>query len=112
MVLRKWPSVFREGIKITNDYLGILEISMHGKVEITSKDLEKMKKFGFIHDRTNVYPLIPKDLDESLHFQNEDDLSDFIVTSVTFREHQAPQLENDGESDRQVIDMQSKFEHK
>jgi hypothetical protein len=102
-VLRKWPPIFRDGIKIVDDYLGILEISIHGEVEIAAKDLKQMEKLGYIHDKTNVYPCIPKFLKRSIDIK--DDLSEFLVTSVTFREYQAPPLENDGKADRYVPEL-------
>ena len=104
IIRRKWPPVFRDGIKITDHFLGILEISMHGEVEIAAKDLKQMKQLGYIHDRTNVYPCIPKDMEGLIDIKDEDDLSEFLVTSVTFREYQAPPLENDGKSDRYVLE--------
>jgi hypothetical protein len=89
IIRRKWPPVFRDGIKITDHFLGILEISMHGEIEIAAKDLKQMKQLGYIHD----------------DIKDEDDLSEFLVTSVTFREYQAPPLENDGKSDRYVLEL-------
>jgi hypothetical protein len=99
----RWPPAFREGIKITHDDLGILEVSIHGETEITAKDLEQMKKFGYIHYRTYVYPFIPKFLKGHIDINDENDLSDFLVTSVTFRSYQPPPLENGSKSDRQVL---------
>jgi hypothetical protein len=102
---RKWPLIFRDGIKIVDDDLGILEISIHGEREITAKDLEQMKKFGYIYHRTNVYPYIPNFLKGQVDILDEDYISDFLVTSITFRRYHTPPLENDGESDRQVLQL-------
>ena len=102
-VLRKWPPTFRDGIKIVDHDLRILEISLHGEVEIVAKDLKQMKKLGYIHDKTNVYPCIPTFLEGGIDIKDENDLSEFLVTSVTFREYQAPLLENGGKSDRHVL---------
>ena len=99
----KWPDPFREGVKITDHDLGILEVSIHGETEVTAKDYEQMKKFGYIHVKTNVYPLIPPDLEGYINIQDENDVSVFIVTSVTFRRYQASQLENGGKMDKKVL---------
>jgi hypothetical protein len=48
LVLR-WPSPFREGIKFTDHDLGILDVIIQGDTEITAKDLEEMKKLGYIY---------------------------------------------------------------
>ena len=105
IVLRELPPVFRDGIKIVDHDLGILEISIHGEVEIAAKDLKQMKKLGYVYDRTNVYPCIPKFLKGHIDIKDEGDLSEFLVTSVTFREYQAPPLENDCRSDRYVPEL-------
>jgi hypothetical protein len=102
---QKWPPIFKDGIKIVDDDLGILEVSMHGETEITAEDLEQMEKFGYIHQRTNVYPCFPKFLEGHMDIIDEDYISDFLVTSVTFREYQTPPLENDGKSDRYVPEL-------
>jgi hypothetical protein len=99
----KWPPVFREGIKITDHNLGILEVSRHGETEITAEDYEQMEKFGYIHVRTNFYKIIPKHLKGHIKIQDEEDFSDFLVTSVTFRRYEAPPLENGGKSDRHIL---------
>ena len=103
-LILKWPPIFRDGIKITDHDLGILEVSTHGETEITAKDLDQMKeKFGYMHVRTNVYPCIPKSLKGHVNIQDEENVLDFLVTSVTFRRYQAPPLENGGKSERQVL---------
>jgi len=98
----KWPPVFLEGIKITDHDLGILEVSRHGETEITAKDLDQMKKFGYIHQRTNVYPCFPKYLEGHMDIIDEDYISDFLVTSVTFMSVKDFRWKNGGKSDRQV----------
>jgi hypothetical protein len=86
---RELPLPFRNGTKIINDALGILEITIEGETEVTSH-----------------YTHSPKSLKD---IQNEDDISSLLLTSVTFREYQAPPLENDGESDKQVLSCRGKF---
>jgi hypothetical protein len=100
---RKWPPIFRDGIKIVDGDLGILEVSMHGETEITAKDLEQMKKFGYIHERTNVYPYVPKFLEGHMDILDEEYVSDFLVTSVRFMSIKHLCWKNGGKSDRQVL---------
>jgi hypothetical protein len=96
----KWPLPIREGIKISSDALGILEVTIEGETEITSQMLEQMRNDGYIFHKINTYTLSPKPLND---IQNEDDVSSLLLTSVTFRRYQAPPLENGGKSDRQVL---------
>jgi hypothetical protein len=103
IVRRKWPPVFLEGIKIYDDALGVLEVTIEGETEITAEDLEQMKKLGYMHQRTNVYPCIPKFLEGHINIRNEDDVSALFVTSITFREYQAPSLENGGKRHKKVL---------
>jgi hypothetical protein len=42
-LVRKWRLPFREGVKITYNDLGILDVIIHGETEITAKDFEQMK---------------------------------------------------------------------
>ena len=80
----KWPSPFREGLKFT-DY-EILDVLIQGNTELTAKDFEEMKKFGYIFDGICV-----------------DDQDGVLLTLIAFRRYQAPPLENGGKSDRQVL---------
>jgi hypothetical protein len=98
----KWPSPIR-GVKITDHDLGILDVIIHGETEITIKELEEMKKYGYIFDGICVSTYVDKPLKGNVNIQNEDDVSPFLTTLVAFRYYQAPPLENDGESDRQVL---------
>jgi hypothetical protein len=82
----KWPLPFRNAIKIDNDALGVDEFTIEGKTRITAKDLEQMKNDGYIFQRIDVYKI---DSD--------------LLTSVTFRQYQAPSLENGGRSDKKVL---------
>jgi hypothetical protein len=101
---RKWPLPIRKGIKIYDESLGILEVTIEGKTEITSEMLEQMKtKFGYICQKINVYPCIPKSLKGHINIQDEDDVSALFVTSITFREYQAPSLENCGKRDEKAL---------
>ena len=110
---RKWPPIFKDGIKIVDDYLGILEVSMHGETEITAEDLEQMEKFGYIHQRTNVYPCFPKFLEGHMDIIDEDYISDFLVTSVTFMSIKDFRWKNGGKSDRRARSWRGrKFEDK
>jgi hypothetical protein len=99
-VARKWPLPIRKGIKISNDTLGILEITIEGETEITSQMLEHMKKDGYIFHKINTYTYSPKSLND---IKDEDDASSSLLTSITFREHEAPPLENGGKSDEQAL---------
>jgi hypothetical protein len=100
----KWPSPFREGVKITNHDLGMLDVMIHGETEITAKDLEEMKeKFGYIFDGICVSTYVNKSLKGNVNIQDEDDVSSFLLTLVAFRRYEAPPLENGGKSDRQVL---------
>ena len=103
IVLQKWPPIFREGLRFTDHDLGIMDVVMFGETEITAKDLEQMKKFGYIFDGIYVSTYVDKSLKGNVNIQDEDDVSPFLVTYVAFTEYQAPTLENDGESDRQVL---------
>jgi hypothetical protein len=80
-----------------------LGVSIHGETEMTAKDLEQMRKLGYIHNRTNFYPCIPKFLEVHIDIQDENDLSDFLVASVIFKRYKAPSLENGGKSDKKVL---------
>lgn len=84
----KWPAPFRDGLKFTNHDLAILDIIIYGPTDIAAKDFEEMKKFGYVFDGFCTV-------------QDEDD--GYLMTLVAFREYQAPPLEYDGESDRQVL---------
>jgi hypothetical protein len=106
---RKWPSIFRDGIKITGHNTGILEVSMHGETEITTKDLKRMEKLGYIHQRTNVYPCFPKFLEGHMDIIDEDYISDFLVTSVTFTRIKHLRWKNGSKSDRQVLKENSRI---
>jgi hypothetical protein len=105
----KWPSIFRDGIKITDHDIGILEVSMHGETEITAKDLKEMKKFGYIHERTNVYACVPKFLEGHIDILDEDYISGFLVTSVTFTRIKHLRWKNGSKSDRQVLKENSRI---
>jgi hypothetical protein len=59
---REWPLPFRNGIKISNDALGILEITIEGETEITSKMLEHMEREDYIFQKINTYTYSPKSL--------------------------------------------------
>jgi hypothetical protein len=76
---------------------------IQGKTEITAKKLEEMKKFGYIFDGICVFTYIDKSLKGNVNIQDEDDLSPFLLTLISFRRYQAPPLENDGKSDKQVL---------
>ena len=69
---------------------GILDVMIQGNTDVTTKDLEQMKKFGYIFDGFSTP-------------QDEDDVSPFSFTLVAFRRYQAPPLENGGRSDRHVL---------
>jgi hypothetical protein len=98
----KWPLPIREGIKISSETLGIVEVTIEGETEITSQMLEQMRKNGYIFHKINTYTLRPEPLND---IQNEDDVSSLLMTSITFRKYQAPPLENGGKSDRQVMKL-------
>jgi hypothetical protein len=83
----KWLPPFRDGLKFTYFDLGILDILIPGKTEITAKMLEKMKKFGCIYQ-------------EMGHVDFPDDPG---FTVVSFRRYHAPPLENGGKSDKKVL---------
>jgi hypothetical protein len=40
-VLRKWPPIFRDGLRFTDHDLGIMDVMIQGEAEITTKDLKK-----------------------------------------------------------------------
>ena len=100
---RKWPPPFRDGIKIVDDDLRILEVSIHGEIEITAEDLEQMEEFGYIHQRTNVYPCFPKFLEGHMDIIDEDYISHFLVTSVRFMSIKHLRWRNGGKGERQVL---------
>lgn len=62
IVLRKWPPIFREGLRFTDHDLGIMDVMIQGEAEITAKDLKKMKKFGYIFDGMCIYTRVDKSL--------------------------------------------------
>ena len=49
-LVQKWPTRFRDGIKMTYHDIGVLDVIIHGETDISPKDLEEMKKFGYIFD--------------------------------------------------------------
>ena len=103
IVLRKWPSIFREGLRFTDHDLRIMDVMIFGEAEITAKDLKQMEKYGYVFDGIYVSTHVDKSMKGNVNIQNEDDVSPFLMTLVAFRYYQAPPLENDGESDRQVL---------
>jgi hypothetical protein len=109
IVLRKWPPIFREGLRFTDHDLGIMDVMIQGETEITAKDLEKMKKFGYVFDGIYVSTHVDKSLKGKINIQDEDDVSPFLMTLVAFRYYQAPPLENNGKSDRQVLKENSRI---
>ena len=102
-VLQKWPPIFRDGLRFTDHDLGIMDVMIQGKAEITPKDLKKMRKFGYIFEGICVFGHVDKSLKGNVNIQNEDDVSPFLMTLVAFRDYQAPPLENDGKSDEKVL---------
>jgi hypothetical protein len=92
---RKWPLPFRNGIKFYSASLGLLIITIEGGSERTSEMLKQMEKCGLLFN--SVSSSIDVDI------QGEDALSSFAMTTITFREYQAPPLENGGKSDRQIL---------
>lgn len=99
----KWPPPFRDGLKFTDHDLGILDIIIYGQTEIAAKKFKEMKKFGYIFDGICVSTFIDKSLKGRVDIQNEDDVSAFLMTIISFRDYQAPPLENGGKSDKQVL---------
>jgi hypothetical protein len=84
--------------------LGILDVMILGTTEITAKDLEEMKeKFGYIFDGIRISTHVDKSLKGNVNIQDEDDVSHFLLTLISFRRYQAPPLENGGKSDRQIL---------
>jgi hypothetical protein len=80
IVLRKWPPIFREGLRFTDHDLGIMDVMIQGEAEITAKDLKKMKKFGYIFDGMCIYTHVDKSLKGKINIQDEDDVSPFLMT--------------------------------
>jgi hypothetical protein len=103
IVLQKYPPIFRDGLRFTDHDLGIMDVMIQGEAEITTKDLKKMRKFGYIFEGIYVSAYVDKSLKGNVNIQDEDDVSPFLMTMVAFRRYEAPPLENDGESDRQVL---------
>ena len=97
----KWPAPFRDGIKFTNHDLGTLDVIIGCETEITAKDLEEMKKYGYIFDRMAFYISVDESLKGKINVQ--DDLLAFLEIAIRFRRYQALPLENGGKSDRQVL---------
>jgi hypothetical protein len=108
IVLRQWPPIFR-GLRFTYHDLGIMDVIIQGETEITAKDLEKMKKLGYVFDGIYVSTHVDKSMKGNVNIQNEEDVSPFLMTLVAFRYYQAPPLENNGKSDRQVLKENSRI---
>jgi hypothetical protein len=98
---RKWPLPFRNGLKYYSHTFRRLLIYVGGDEEITSEMLEQMKKSDLLFDRIISFIHIPKFLRDKIDLQ-EDALSAFIITAITFKHHDAPTLENDRKSTRRV----------
>jgi hypothetical protein len=109
IVLQKYPPIFRDGLRFTDHDLGIMDVMIQGEAEITTKDLKKMRKFGYIFEGIYVSAYVDKSLKGDVNIQDEDDVSPFLMTMVAFRRYDAPPLENGGKSDRQVLREDSRI---
>ena len=78
----KWTLPIREGIKISSDAVGILEVTIEGETEITSQMLEQMRKDGYMFYKINTYTLSPKPLND---IQNEDDVSSLWLLTNNYQ---------------------------
>jgi hypothetical protein len=100
---RKWPLPIRKGIKFPLQLLRRLIVIIEGDTKITPKMLEQMAQTGLIFEKMSSFIHIPEFLKDEVDSQDEDVLSSFIMTAITFRDCQSPSLENYGKSDRQTL---------
>jgi hypothetical protein len=84
---------------------GIIEIVLAGRVAINAQITEGMKKSGLIVETTfnSIAPEFIGSLgDFQSDIQNEDDVPEFICTTMRIKDTELPPLENSGKSDTGV----------
>ena len=87
-------------------HTSILEVVLAGRVVITAETIEAMKESGYI--LKIFYNSVDPELIDSIgdfqsEIQNEDDVPDYIRTTLLLKDTELPPLENGGKSDIQAL---------
>jgi hypothetical protein len=87
-------------------HTSILEVVLAGRVVITAEIIEAMKESGYI--LKIFYNSVDPELIDSIgdfqsEIQNEDDVPDYIRTTLLLKDTELPPLENGGKSDIQAL---------
>jgi len=92
---------------------GILEIVLAGKAVITAQLLEGMRESEYIpHDKFNFNSVDPVSIDSGSlgdflsDIKNEDDVPEFVCTTLRFKDTKPPPLENSVEGNTEELRME------